>query len=321
MRQGVVMKWFKHDTDANMDAKLQEVMLDYGLEGYGLYWYCIELIAQNVNGDNLTFELEHDCRIIARNTGSTPQKVEQMMKSFIKLGLLDEDSGHVFCLKLASRCDDFTAKAVRRKGVKVVTNQSVGVSPSLSDKVPLEEEEEEEVRKRSKKKEDITTSTKKHSFSEVDFECAEWFYNLVIMTAPKTKKPNLEKWASVIRLMREVDNITHDEISNVFMWANKDTFWASNILSPDKLRKQFPQLQAKMTGANNEATTNSGRKLSAYERIKQRNDAKYRSEPRECGMGVGADGGHMGRAVDEREGGATIDHVDNGTFIDYDQSS
>ncbi|MFT5707994.1 MAG: putative phage protein (TIGR02220 family) [Oceanospirillaceae bacterium] len=136
-----------------MDAKLQEVMLDYGLEGYGLYWYCIELIAQGVNGDNLTFELEHDCRIIARNTGSTPQKVEQMMKSFIDLGLLNAENGHVFCLKLASRCDDFTAKAVRRNGIKPVTNQSVGVSPSLSVFVPLEEEEE--VRKRSKKIEDI----------------------------------------------------------------------------------------------------------------------------------------------------------------------
>ena len=157
------MKWFKHDTDANMDAKLQEVMLDYGLEGYGLYWYCIELIAQRVNGDNLTFELEHDCRIIARNTGSTPQKVEQMMKSFIGLGLLDADNGHVFCLKLASRCDDFTAKAVRRMGVKPVKNQSVGVSPSLSDKVPLEEEEEEEVRSKKKTK-DIVASAPKFNF-------------------------------------------------------------------------------------------------------------------------------------------------------------
>ena len=78
------MKWFKHETDANMDAKLQEVLLDYGLEGYGLYWYCIELIAQRVNNNNLTFELEHDTRIIARNTGSTPQKVEEMMKTFIR---------------------------------------------------------------------------------------------------------------------------------------------------------------------------------------------------------------------------------------------
>ena len=64
------MKWFKHEAAANMDAKLQEVLLDYGLEGYGLYWYCLELIAGKVEPGNLTFELEHDCRIIARTTGS-----------------------------------------------------------------------------------------------------------------------------------------------------------------------------------------------------------------------------------------------------------
>tara|TARA_R110002051_G_scaffold321685_1_gene410035 strand:- start:362 stop:1084 length:723 start_codon:yes stop_codon:yes gene_type:complete len=153
------MKWFKHETDANMDAKLQEVLLDYGLEGYGLYWYCIELIAQRVTTNNLTFELEHDTRIIARNTGSTPQKVEEMMKAFIRLGLLNHDNGHVFCLTLAKRCDDFTAKAVRRVGVKSLTNQSVGVSPSNSEKVPLEVEDRREVedRNRSKNIEDKET--------------------------------------------------------------------------------------------------------------------------------------------------------------------
>ena len=77
------MQWIKHDTDANQDAKLQNVMLDYGLEGYGLYWYCIELIAGKVDKDHITFELEHDARIIARNTGSTAQKVEEMMKYFV----------------------------------------------------------------------------------------------------------------------------------------------------------------------------------------------------------------------------------------------
>ena len=70
------MYWYKHDSNANMDAKLQEVLLDYGLEGYGLYWYCLELIVGKVDKDNVTFELEHDCRMIAKNTGSTVQKVQ-----------------------------------------------------------------------------------------------------------------------------------------------------------------------------------------------------------------------------------------------------
>ena len=159
------MKWFKHDADANVDAKLMKVRHKYGAEGYGLYWYCIELIAQRVNGDNLTFELEHDARIIARNTGSTPQKVEQMMTTFINLGLLNADNGHVFCLKLASRCDDFTAKSVRRQGIKTLTNQSVGVSPSLSDKVHLEEE----VRSKKIEEEVITEVDKKPPAIAVDF--------------------------------------------------------------------------------------------------------------------------------------------------------
>ena len=305
------MKWFKHDTDANMDAKLQEVMLDYGLEGYGLYWYCIELIAQRVNGDNLTFELEHDCRIIARNTGSTPQKVEQMMKSFIGLGLLDADNGHVFCLKLASRCDDFTAKAVRRMGVKPVKNQSVGVSPSLSDKVPLEEEEEEEVRSKKKTKEIVAKARK---YSDVDYQFSEFVYKLIIKIAPK-QKANLESWAETIRLMRVIDKITHQEMADVFKWANADSFWGTNILSVTKLRKQFPQLQAKMKGANN-GHQGTGRKESSHERIKRENDVKYRGQ-NECGLAMGANDGHLGRTVGEGERELPIARLDNTDFIDY----
>ena len=99
------MHWFKHDTDANADNKLQNVLLDYGLEGYGLYWYCIELIAGRVDKDKFTFELEHDARIIARNTGSTPQKVEEMMRYFVKVGLFENSDGVITCLKLAKRLD------------------------------------------------------------------------------------------------------------------------------------------------------------------------------------------------------------------------
>ena len=99
------MKWYKHDSDASMDAKLQEILLDYGLEGYGLYWYCLELITSKVDGDNVTFSLEHDCRMIARNTGSTAKRVQEIMTSFIDLGLFESSDGVITCLKLAKRLD------------------------------------------------------------------------------------------------------------------------------------------------------------------------------------------------------------------------
>lgn len=88
-----------------MDARIQEVLLDYGLEGYGLYWYCLEMITNKLDSDNINFELEHDARIIARNTGSTPQKITEMMTRFIELGLFENLDGTVTCLKLAKRLD------------------------------------------------------------------------------------------------------------------------------------------------------------------------------------------------------------------------
>jgi hypothetical protein len=98
-----MMQWYQHDSNANMDAKLQEVLLDYGLEGYGLYWYCLELIVGKVDKDNVTFELEHDCRMIAKNTGSTVQKVQEMMQSMVRLGLFEQSQGAITCLKVAKR--------------------------------------------------------------------------------------------------------------------------------------------------------------------------------------------------------------------------
>lgn len=72
-----------------------------------------------------------------------------------------------------------------------------------------------------------------------------------------------------------------------------------------------------LKGNNNGSTKSTGQKLSANERVKARNDAKYRTNTNECGLGMGANDGHLGRAVDKGEGRATIEHVDNGTFVDY----
>ena len=152
------MKWFKHESTANMDAKLQEVLLDYGLEGYGLYWYCLELIAGNVEAHNLTFELEHDARIIARNTGSTVQKVEEMMNKFSSLGLFENSGGTITCLKLASVSDDYTSKMVRIKGTQALDSKRVLQTPRNSEKVPLDKTKLDKT-KLNKEKEVISEPT------------------------------------------------------------------------------------------------------------------------------------------------------------------
>lgn len=99
------MKWFKHDADAHVDAKLLRLRMSHGMEAYGLYWHCLELIASNVTAENLTFELEHDSELIAYQTGLPRDRVEAIMRDMVGMGLFESSCGKITCLKMMSRMD------------------------------------------------------------------------------------------------------------------------------------------------------------------------------------------------------------------------
>lgn len=123
------MQWFKHDADASIDAKLQMLLLDYGAAGYGLYWYCIELIAQGVDKNNITFELEHDARIIAKNLNLSIQETKDMMQKMIDLGLFSITTNNkLACYALAKRLDQsMTGSADFRKLINSIKTRHDGV--------------------------------------------------------------------------------------------------------------------------------------------------------------------------------------------------
>ena len=83
-----------------------------------------------------------------------------------------------------------------------------------------------------------------------DLETAESIYKLLLALNPKHKKPSMETWANTIRLMRESDGHTHNDIMNLFRFANSDSFWKSNILSPAKLREKWDVLTIKKGGTS-----------------------------------------------------------------------
>jgi hypothetical protein len=107
-----VASWYKHDTNATTDAKIRKLIIKYGAEGYAIYFHCLELIAADLNENNITFELEHDAEIIADNLKikSTPEcaaidKVNEIMQYIIELNLFQESEGRIFCFKLLKRLD------------------------------------------------------------------------------------------------------------------------------------------------------------------------------------------------------------------------
>jgi hypothetical protein len=117
------MQWFKHDSNAHTDAKLKKVRIRYGMEGYGLYWYCLELIAGDVGEANITFELEHDAELIAFDTGLHIEHVQEIMRYMVDLRLFESDSGRVTCMKMAKRLDKSMTSSPHMR--KVITDMRV----------------------------------------------------------------------------------------------------------------------------------------------------------------------------------------------------
>jgi hypothetical protein len=118
--------------------------MKYGLEGYGLYWYCLELIAADVDQHKLTFELEHDAEIIAFDTGIHYERVNEMMAYMVNLKLFEENNGVLSCLKLANRLDkSMTSNPVMRKMLEDIRNNHDKVMTKsdkpMQDKTRLEE--------------------------------------------------------------------------------------------------------------------------------------------------------------------------------------
>lgn len=132
------MKWFKHDSDAYRDPKIKKVIMRYGVQGYGLYWYCLELIAETIDRHNVSFELEHDCEILAHDLKMDTLKVEEIMRYFIELGLFEYQASRdkITCLQLAKRIENSVVKSPEIKKIQEQLAQSEGRKADAIPELP-----------------------------------------------------------------------------------------------------------------------------------------------------------------------------------------
>lgn len=78
--------------------------------------------------------------------------------------------------------------------------------------------------------------------SAEDLKTAQWISTRVKVINPACKAPDITSWSNTVRLMRQIDNRSHQEICALYDWASKHHFWQTNILSPESLRKQWDKL-------------------------------------------------------------------------------
>ena len=98
--------------------------------------------------------------------------------------------------------------------------------------------EEKEKEKEEEKEEEEGNS--------MEYELSGLLLNLILERKPDFKKPNLQNWSKVFDLMIRIDKRTPEKIRAVIQWSQQDAFWQNNILSAEKLRKQFDKLELQM---------------------------------------------------------------------------
>ncbi len=79
-----------------------------------------------------------------------------------------------------------------------------------------------------------------------EFLLSELLLKLILERKSDYKKPNLQTWAGHIDKTIRLDQRTPARIRQVIQWCQTDGFWMNNILSTEKLRKQFDKLELRM---------------------------------------------------------------------------
>jgi len=102
-----------------------------------------------------------------------------------------------------------------------------------------------------------------------EFRLAKLLLDLILIRKPDYKKPNFQKWAVQIDRMIRLDSRKPGRIEAVIRWCQQDDFWQDNILSTDKLRKQFDRLELAMQKSQKGKSNERGKTY--------RRDTKYRS--------------------------------------------
>lgn len=212
---------------------------------FRVFMFCL-LRAQHTAGDQLVGDsvvyldkgqLATGRISISEQTGLSQQNVRTAISKLEKLGILTIKPTTKYSVITMVNWNQYQQTNQQVTNKQPTSNQQVTTSNNVNN-----EDNENKLNVSAKPKQS------KFKFDDDQMRFAEAVYKKVEQVTPQMKKPNLESWANIARLMVESDKFDLRDVWNVFLWANSDSFWRTNILSVDKLRKKYPELKAKAQG-------------------------------------------------------------------------
>ena len=114
------MAFFPHDTNASQDIKLELLLDDYGMAGYGRWWRLCELLGA-ADGHRIEIGNARVAKVVARNLMyETVNDLMAFVKELADLGLIDmPGDGYISSKRMNRNAEYFGKKrAAGRKGGK-----------------------------------------------------------------------------------------------------------------------------------------------------------------------------------------------------------
>lgn len=160
----------------------------------------------------------------------------------------------------------------------------IGTREGITNPMPFQEQEPEQEPEQEKEseKEPSPKKAKKSlhpSFASdaIEIQIASLLLELIKTRKPDFKEPNIQLWAHHVDLMIRTDKRSQERIEDVIRWCQSDTFWQNNILSAEKLRAKFDQLDLKMHSASDspKGTRKTGNNWRLLEQVKKEHEKKF----------------------------------------------
>ncbi|QHS22019.1 DUF4373 domain-containing protein [Virgibacillus sp. MSP4-1] len=268
--------YFPLDVDIDQDDKVALIEARHGIEGFGVM---IKLLMKIYKEGYVYAWSEREELLFSKRIHMNQEKVQQIVSDCLNEGLFNKTLYKKFRVLTSHGIQKRYLEAVkRRKEVRICKHyflledlESIlghsktaiylvdrdGKEVNVNQK-PVEPPHSDNQKSQRKEKQNKETQTSPSTnYNPRDLEMATLLFDLMKQNNPHVKKPNIEKWAQDCRRMHEQDQRTYEQIEWLIRWSQADSFWKSNILSMDKLRKKFDQLIIKIKTAREQNSESS----------------------------------------------------------------
>lgn len=162
-------------------------------------------------------------------------------------------------LELLEKDNMLLKKSDRKKTTLTIVNYSVYQETGNHEetaKRPLEDRSKTAKRPLEDTNNNVNNDNNDNNFlsDSNEYRLADYLRKWILKNNPTSRVPNdikLQAWCKTIKFMIEIDKREIEDIKQHIQFSQTDTFWKTNLLSADKLRKQYDQLTGQMNNKKN----------------------------------------------------------------------